>query len=271
MIAARSSNDIACHGRGRRRRGLDGRLGVLGRGVLERAQHVLVVVRLDDLDLGAAAVAPAAVDVGPQGVLLALEPGQLHLERGPLGAARGVGEVRLVDRSRRGSDRVHGADPSDPRAGPGSPGWRTTRGRRRGRRRRRCRRARTPRAARGTDAAAVGHLGDQHDPASGTVEERGRRVRGGHQRGVLRLLRLVLGGDRVGVDGHRRPSAWNRASRSQRGGQVDAHAHGACSPLRRPRGRPLAGPAGGLGELVERLERCTGRGCRRPARRPGRR
>ena len=49
-------------GRGRVEGGLDRGLGVLGRGVLERRQDVLVVVGLDDLHLRAAAVAATAVD-----------------------------------------------------------------------------------------------------------------------------------------------------------------------------------------------------------------
>ena len=91
------------------RRGLDGCLGVLGRRVLQDPEHVLVVVRLHDLDLRTATVALAAVDVGAEGVLLALQHRDLGLEGSPFGAARCVEQVRLVDGSGRKGDRVHGA------------------------------------------------------------------------------------------------------------------------------------------------------------------
>ena len=42
------------------------------RGALEGAEHVLVVVRLHDLDLGPAAVAPTTADVGTQADLAPL-------------------------------------------------------------------------------------------------------------------------------------------------------------------------------------------------------
>ena len=74
-------------GRGVRRR-LDRGLGVALRGGLEGAEHVLVVVRLDDLDLGTAAVAPAAADVGAQADLAPLLPLQLGEQRLALGDCR---------------------------------------------------------------------------------------------------------------------------------------------------------------------------------------
>ena len=46
---------------------------------------------------------------------------QLQLQRGPLGAAGCVGEVRLVDGSRRVGDGVHGPIVSDARVKPKSP------------------------------------------------------------------------------------------------------------------------------------------------------
>ena len=66
--------------------------------VLQGAEHVLVVVRLHDLDLRAAAAALAAADVGAEVRCRRswlLELGEQGL---PLGAARRVGQVGLVDR-----------------------------------------------------------------------------------------------------------------------------------------------------------------------------
>ncbi len=110
MIAARSSNDNARHPGAASLRGLDRGLGVAMRGALEGAEHVLVVVRLHDLDLGPAAVAPATADVGTQADLAPLLPDQLGEQRVPLGAARRVREVGLVDRVRRMGDGVHVRD-----------------------------------------------------------------------------------------------------------------------------------------------------------------
>jgi hypothetical protein len=80
--------------------GGDGGAGVGLRGVLQDAEHVLVVVRLDDLDLRTTAHLLAAADGGGQVELLVFLLLELELERRPFGRARGVGEVRLVDRSR---------------------------------------------------------------------------------------------------------------------------------------------------------------------------
>ena len=74
---------------------------------------MLVVVRLHDLDLGPASVAPAATDVGSQGYLAMLLPVELLLELLPLGAPGRVGEVGLVDRVRRVGGGVHVAMLSD--------------------------------------------------------------------------------------------------------------------------------------------------------------
>ena len=149
-------------GRGRGGRGLDGRLGVARRGVLHGAEHVLVVVRLHDVDLPAAARAPPAVDVGAEVVLAPLEPGELGEQRLSLGAAGRVGQVGLVDRDGREGDGVHARDVvrrSRSGASP-APGSRTTRGRRRHRRRRRDRRARP---------------GSRASPSSRTTTTRRRR------------------------------------------------------------------------------------------------
>jgi len=99
------------HG-GRRLAGLDRGARVGLRGVLQRAQHVLVVVRLHDLDLGPAPGLPAAADVAAQVLLLLLELLDLHPEGLPFGGARGVGQVRLVGGSRRGGDSIHACEGS---------------------------------------------------------------------------------------------------------------------------------------------------------------
>ena len=65
-------------------RGLDRGLRVGLRGVLQHAEHVLVVVRLDDLDLRAAAgTSLPAADVRLEVVLLALELLELGLAAPP--------------------------------------------------------------------------------------------------------------------------------------------------------------------------------------------
>ena len=69
-----------------------------------------MLVRLHDRDLGAAAHHLAAADRGGQVERGGREVGELGLDRGALGAARGVVEVRLVDRSRGCGDRVHARD-----------------------------------------------------------------------------------------------------------------------------------------------------------------
>jgi hypothetical protein len=68
---------------------------------------VLVVVRLHDGDLPAAAGPLPAVDVRPQGVLLALQLVELRDQGLPFGAARRIGQVRLIDGSWRSGRRVH--------------------------------------------------------------------------------------------------------------------------------------------------------------------
>ena len=112
-------------GRGGVEGGLHGGLGVLGGGVLERREDVLVVVGLDDLHLRAATVAPTAVDDRAQRRLAALLALELGDQGVPLGAARRVGQVGLVDGSRRRREGIHGADPSPAEAphgaGRGSP------------------------------------------------------------------------------------------------------------------------------------------------------
>ncbi len=105
------------------RQGAPARRRLLGRGdrvtrvglggTLQHAEHVLVVVGLDDADLGPASHPLLPADGGGQLELAGLLELQLRLELGSFGGTRGVREVRLVQGSRRGRDGVHGPIVSD--------------------------------------------------------------------------------------------------------------------------------------------------------------
>ena len=221
-IAARSSNGQRAPARAPRRCAASiAACGVGLRGVLQHAEHVLVVVRLHDLDLGAAARLACGRRCGRAG-----RAGGAPAARAPARSASRsglpgrVGQVRLVDGSRRVGDGVHAAMLSDE---PGalksrsrsatasdeqvarSPGWRTSRGRssgsasgsrpgrRRGRRARRRRRRsgdRRRRASASRPASATTTTTRRRSPGVELGGQHGRRTcRGRHQRGVLRAPR----------------------------------------------------------------------------------
>src|SRR5690606_3179838 len=116
-------------GRGGLAGGGDRRAGVgFGAGA-QQAEHVLMVVRLDDRDLGAPAEPLLPADRGGQLVLGGPEACDLGLQRRPLGTAGGVVQVGLVDRCRGPCAAVHPAmvsEPprgSNPLAGAGQTSW----------------------------------------------------------------------------------------------------------------------------------------------------
>ncbi len=86
---------------------VDRRAGVLVGGAPHGPEHVVPVVRLDDLDLLAAAEAVLTADRHGQLAGLAGHPLEGALELGALGAARGVLPDRLVDRGGDLGDGVH--------------------------------------------------------------------------------------------------------------------------------------------------------------------
>ena len=91
-------------------RGADRGLRVPPRRVLQHAEHAGVLVRLDHGDLGTTAHHLPPADRGGQVERGRCEVGELGLDRDALGAARGVVEVGLVDRSGWCADRVHARD-----------------------------------------------------------------------------------------------------------------------------------------------------------------
>ncbi len=209
------------------------RLGVLARGVLQDTEHVLMVVRLHDRDLGSPAVASPAVDVRPQRVLAPFLPFELRHEGGALGTAGGVGQVGLVGGRRWPSDRVHpatvtgtGQQLDRPTAEQvrdllgGEPGEVVVR------------------VGVGTAVGGVGvqrhhvdqvhgglriaHLGHQHRASPGRRPERRRGVGGGHQGCVLGVLGVALGDHRVDARLHR-GARQQRPQHLERRGKVDPH------------------------------------------------
>ena len=91
----------------RRLRRVDRGAGVLVGGAAQGAEHVVPVVRLDDLDLLAGAEAVLTADRHGEVAGLAGHPLEGALELGALGAARCVLPDRLVDRGGYLGDGVH--------------------------------------------------------------------------------------------------------------------------------------------------------------------
>ena len=211
-IAQRSSKGIARHAGAASVAALDRGLGVGLRGVLHGAEHVLVVVRLDDLDLRAAARFLRPPMWAREVVLLALQPcSSSATSASRSGAAGRVGQVRLVDRSRREGDGVHATAIVRPTESPvraetvrrassadllgGAPREVVVRvgvvlG---------VRRARRPRFRIGTGArpgrgsSSTTTTTRRRSPSRRSATRSRGGVGGGHQRGVLRLLGVVLG------------------------------------------------------------------------------